>query len=778
MGLKYEIKKITSNINFFIALLMLLISSIVLFEFDISLSENMELSNPQIYVNVEMMSNSKPLEDIQSEIEIYTLIQREIDQGLELTQIEDRYSSSTVSKFFEVKEKYGDNYFKYALLSIKQISMNERVGEYQDYNLKVLEETRELIQRNTGNINSYENSFLKSVERMYTNLKDIDLQEPSNLSVEAYVSSNYREVITLFFILFLVYNLLINDFESDMEDVLTLSSSGKKRLSYNKLLTLGFFMILFVLLNEIVIILYSIIKYGNFDWFINIQNFNILIASPYNLTVFQLVFISLLIKVLNGLIISFLIFSLMSIFENKNIGIILSIALMGFSIFMYYSVHDSSLLRNFKYINLFGLGKAFIMIKNFVYLNFKVIYSSWVVSSLVVSVVLLPLLVLLSHYLFVNFNGVFTLKLSRKGRRKRIFETSSLFKHEFIKSFIMEGNLIVLTLTLIVSICFVYNTSTIETSNYNSSIFNYIDKHGGLIDDELIAYFEHEENRYSRIKTEHDLIVSKYNNGEISDDQYQSHLVEYLPLSQEMTVFNSVLIRLNRSHDYLINTQGYENITAQYNYKNDHSIAIVLMILLILIISNFFAIDRKESEDTIYDVTKQGYKNRSIMKLLLTIIITVVTVIYIYSIYYFIVSNKYGLNYNHIQMANIVNLEVNSIGLNNNPNLLKLSISNYLILIHITRLIGYLFIALVSLIVSKLVRSRAMVILILCFIFVIPSVLFLLGFDAFYFISIFDLISGNMYFRLNGGIVKLVFIASINLMMILLLIINLNQNSD
>ena len=107
-------------------------------------------------------------------------------------------------------------------------------------------------------------------------------------------------------------------------------------------------------------------------------------------------------------------------------------------------------------------------------------------------------------------------------------------------------------------------------------------------------------------------------------------------------------------------------------------------------------------------------------------------------------------------MYNIIDIDVNSLGFKNNPALQAYSISNYLLLVHFARLVGYLFIATIALIVSKHIKERPIVILILCLFFVVPGLLYVIGFDSFYYLRIFDLITGNMYFRYNGDFIKLI----------------------
>ena len=211
----------------------------------------------------------------------------------------------------------------------------------------------------------------KDIKRLFTSV-DVDIKSTSSLAVDAYVSSNYRDIISIFFVLFVVYNLQSNDREADMLDVLSLSKSGKKQLTINKLATLVISLAVFVLLNEILVILYTMLKFGSFDWLTSIQSFTSLISSPFNINLMQMLILGYVIKLLALSVIGLLFFVIISLFEQKNIGMVVSVIIVSLFAFIFYFISDASYLRNLRYINLYGFLMIYTLFKNFIYLHIRI----------------------------------------------------------------------------------------------------------------------------------------------------------------------------------------------------------------------------------------------------------------------------------------------------------------------------------------------------------------------------------------------------------------------
>ena len=243
-----------------------------------------------------------------------------------------------------------------------------------------------------------------------------------------------------------------------------------------------------------------------------------------------------------------------------------------------------------------------------------------------------------------------------------------------------------------------------------------------------------------------------------------------------MNVFESVLNRIKYDREYFINTSGYNKLTSQYNYKYDTIFTFLIITTIIIVVSNFFSIDHRSKEAVVYDISYKGFKSRSKNKLIDSIILAGSLLAFTTLIYYLTIKFKYGLNYNQILLRNIIDLDVNSIGFKNNPSLLELSINQYLLLIFLTRLIGVLFVALSSLFIGYKIKDRSIILLVLSFIFLLPSALVMLGFNFFSNLSVFDLISGNLFYRSNGYLAKLFIVFILVLVLITYFVYIINNN--
>lgn len=752
-----ELAKIIKNKKFILAVFSLFILSILVFELDISQSDNMQLSQTNLYKVIEIEKADQSLKELSEQIKILIQIDEAINSDLDFGIISERYSSNQLDEYLNLKTLYGDDYFKYADKIIKQMQTEASIGDYYTYNQAVLDEIQYLL-GNTKKSNHHQYQYLNRLSNIYENLKTINITKSDNLSIDAYVSSNFQELIILLLVILTAYTLVNVEHESEMIDALSITKKGKKGLSKFKLLALIAFTIFFVIVNEALIVIYTSFKYGSFAWFANIQTYQSLFGSPYNMNVLQFVVYGIGFKILYGILIGSVVYTILSVFDNRVFAVLFVVLILGVSAYQFYGIPDSSVFRNLKYLNLFAFGMYFKLIKSFIFLNFGFISFSWMLSTLVLLISLSIVFLLLGNFLYIKYNAAITFPNLRKHQTKKLFETVMLMWHEGFKFFIMEGNILVLVLFISLFSSLGYQIVNEEISSYSQSINEYIDSHGGLIDDDFNHHFENEIQFYNQVKSNHAKMLSDYNQGEIGEAEFQIYLSEFSSVNYSMNVFESVHNRINFEHDYFINTSGYNRITSQYNYKNDNRIALLIMITLIVIISNAFSLDHRNFEASVYDLSHKGFKGRSTYKIINAIILSTVLVLVSSVIFYLLIKFKFGLNYNHIPLSNIIDLEVNSIGFKNHPNLLQLSINQYFLLVMLTRLVGVAFVGLSSLFVAYKIKDRSIILVVLTFIFILPSILLLLGFEVFRHISVFDLISGNLYYRNTGGFLKLVLV--------------------
>lgn len=775
MILSKEFLKILKDKKYLLTILSLLILSILVFELDLSLSDNMQLSQNRLYTVLEKQADSTSLDVLSEEIAEFIQIDNAINSDIDMEILVDKYSQDQIDEYLNLKTFYGDKYFINATKIIKQIEMLDRVGDYSNYNQEVLEEIEYLLS-NTNKSNRHNYKYLQKLSNIYEKLADTEITKVNNLSVDAYVSANYRELIVLLFMIITAYTLINIEDKSDMFDVLSMSKKGRYTLSKNKLLALLTLATIFTIVNEFLLIVYAMIKFGNFMWLANIQSYHSLISSPYSINVQQLIIYGIGIKILHAILISTFVYGILSVFENKNLAMFIIVLILGIFAYQYYAISDVSTFRNLKYLNLFAFGMYFHLIKNFVFLNLGVASFSWLITTIILLLILSVSLIFISNYLYINYNNIIYIKRFKNTRKKHYLKSTKAFVHEIYKSFVMEGSLLVLALFLLIVGYQSYQVYNEDVSSYSQSVNQYIDKYGGLIDDTFNQHIESEMFYYANIKKQHSQMIAKYNKGEIAEIEYQKYLSEFTAVNYDMNVFESILNRIKYDREYFINTSGYNKLTSQYDYKYDTIFTFLIITTIIIVVSNFFSIDHRSKEAVVYDISYKGFKNRSKSKLINSILLAISLLAFTTFIYYLTIKFKYGLNYNQIPLSNIIDFDVNSIGFKNNPILLELSINQYLLLIFLTRLIGVLFVALSSLFVGYKIKDRSIILLVLSFIFLLPSALVMLGFNFFSNLSVFDLISGNLFYRSNGYLTKLFFVFILVLILITYFVYIINNN--
>ena len=387
MILSKEFLKILKDKKYLLTILSLLILSILVFELDLSLSDNMQLSQNRLYTVLEKQADSTSLDVLSEEIVEFIQIDNAINSDIDMEILVERYSQDQIDEYLSLKTLYGDKYFINATKIIKQIEMLDRVGDYSKYNQEVLEEIEYLL-GNTNKSNRHNYKYLQKLSNIYEKLADIEITKVNNLSVDAYVSANYRELIVLLFMIITAYTLINIEDKSDMFDVLSMSKKGRYTLSKNKLLALLTLSTIFSIVNELLLIIYAMIKFGNFMWLANIQSYHSLISSPYSINVIELVAYGIGIKILHAILISAFVYGIISVFENKNLAMFIVVLILGIFAYQYYAISDVSTFRNLKYLNLFAFGMYFHLIKNFVFLNLGVASFSWLITTITLLLIL------------------------------------------------------------------------------------------------------------------------------------------------------------------------------------------------------------------------------------------------------------------------------------------------------------------------------------------------------------------------------------------------------
>lgn len=142
----------------------------------------------------------------------------------------------------------------------------------------------------------------------------------------------------------------------------------------------------------------------------------------------------------------------------------------------------------------------------------------------------------------------------------------------------MEGNLIIIiiftSIMIVLGICFNNVQETVYTQNVN----DFINEHGGKIDDKLLTFYEEKVLIYKDITDNHEIKVKDFNNGLINEAEYQKHLSEYFEVYGDISIFNRAYKTLNESDEYLIDTSGYNVLLSQYNYRNENIISSALSV--------------------------------------------------------------------------------------------------------------------------------------------------------------------------------------------------------
>lgn len=779
MKLKYELKKILTTNAFLLVALIIIVFSLLLFEVDLSLSNNKQISDTKLYSEVYDEIPKQDLNNLDlaiSKNSKFILIEESLQYVDNINDLVGQYEQSTIDEYLVLSNNNIKNYFIRVDAILRQMRTRINVNDYSDYIDSVLNEAEDLLSYVNPSNNPFRYRYLNGLVSRYTALEDVEISNNNSLAIDAIVSSNYRELTYFVFIFFMVYTAFLVDEKSDMLSVVSITKSGPRSLALNKLSALVIIVSSFIFINEFVLILYAFIKFGPVNPLVSIQSFTSLLTSPFRLNVFQLLTIVLVYKLVYGIFITMLSFFTTALFKNKSSAVFLITIVIGISAFLTFTIKDASALRNFKYLNLYSLSLIYAMLKQFIFLDLRLIHVSFLHLSMIMFVVLTILFTYLAYKTYSDTHlKQLSTKLNIKLKFKKIFESVNIFKHESIKTFMMEGNLIIIIVFISIMLGLGIRFSNVQQTPYNQNVNDFINEHGGKIDAKLLTFYEEKALIYKDITDNHEKMVKDFNNGLVSENDYQKHLSEYFEVYGDISIFNRAYKRLNESDKYLIDTSGYNILLSQYNYQNENLISAALSVLLILVFSNVYSIDKKRSEEELYKITKSSTKNTTKTKLVIGIVFTLIIVSVVYGSYYLLINKNYNLNFNHVAIKNVINLDINSYGFKAYPWLANLSITQFNLLVFVTRIIGFLFLMLTSLFVSKKVGNRTITILLLTFMFIIPAFLYLVGFELFSIVSVFDLIGGTIFYRRGIYMTKIFIVLVLDFILVVYLLVSGNR---
>lgn len=758
---RHELRKALTNKSFQLMTLFFIILSFAVMQIDLKFSELPYISSHELFLTVVEETNDLNKDKA---YEYYEKSKEEFKDYLNIIELEKQgalptnYEEEVVNSYMAIRVDKGEKYFQERFSILNTLTSEYYSINYQDYIDNVIHQ-----------LNNENNSpIIENMKNHYNKLIDTEVERTTSYFLDAVYSQKYMNIVLLIFMMYVVNFMFFIDDDEEMTEIINLTKVGKNRILFIKILA-G--LLIVVILSTITILfntIYLAITFKVPSMLLSIQSFNQYFTSPYKLNIIQFLLSTYLYLIIYLVLNYILLVFFIRILKSRLLALIIYLSFYVLSYFLYIFILDNSIMLTFKFFNLFSFGQIFEILSTYRYFNLGPISATVPTLYIIIMSVLIIIFIIL-----INITTRFETK---DIAVKSLFpvnvykiRTLSLRKHEIIKTFFMEHTAKMLIASIVSVIALLVLIQNIPISEIQKSRIDYINKHGGLITEDMDSFINEEKKYWDEYYNEYYNNSIKYNKGQISDEKFNSITKEYHEQSYDYRTFQQVDKIHSDSKEYFIEKTGYNILFSQYSYKYDNIFSFIVIISIILIFSNIYIIDRKNKENEVYKLTKKSTKLTSKHKWEITMVFTILLITLLSSLVFIIIYSKYSLSYFNAPMKSVINDKINSAGFNKYKFLQEIKIYKYILLVLITRLQGGLFVGLVTIIISRYSRNRIISILMLFSIFIFPAILYLSGFTVFSYLNVFDLISGNLFYRIGDGLIKVVFVAMSNLLLSLFL---------
>lgn len=752
MKLYYEFKKIILSKDFWIIAGIFLIMNVGLILFETNTSSDMRVRHDTKYNEImdtlDSLSVDRKIDYLNDEIEEISKV-NEIEEMLNSGSSINDLSKQDRTLYFRYNDRLKNiSLANYKVLLLSTKTEIENNYSYSDYVISVKEGINNI--KKDPIWKTYSNHKKDSFDKMYMaydNLEKITITENRKLTLDVIASNKTIDIMMVAFVILVVSYVFQSDEKTKMSDIISASKVGYKRISFLKLITSIIIVLLFTFIFYLLFILTSSFRYGFVDLNSSIQSYSTFSTSPYPFTVFQYYIFLISYKVFVYSLIVLIAAIFYRMFSNRRVGIALFCIILVISAILYNVISENSYLYLVKYLNIFGLLQFSEMIKMFIFIEANLLSTLWLNISLLITV--LGIIICLPIYLKLitkrrNFKSSFNF-----SQRLRFYKPKSvsLFFHELYKIMFLNKSFLVLLMGL-----FLITTINIQENNTNvykleKLTIELIEEYGGIKSEDTNKFIAKTSKKYSKQKNLVEDAYSKFNNNKITEKEYNLIVQEYQEQHIERTAFERFKELYESSEEYVIYKKPYDIIFSQYSAKNEIFISLVCIMLLIIILSDIYVIDKVYDEDQIYITTVNGRSVRRNNKIMNSILLVAFLFIASFVIQFLIVQYKYGFESLNAPMTSVLDMEINSEGFIAYPYLQSISLKAYILLINFIRIIGLLFVAVTCILISLLSRNRISAVLVSAVVFFVPSLLHLIGLTFAKYFSVFDVISGNVFVR-------------------------------
>ena len=563
----------------------------------------------------------------------------------------------------------------------------------------------------------------KDFEHLKGNQIEFDISKGVTMATE-FLPTDLIAISGIFIICFL---LITREKETNQLTLVKTMYNGRGRLALSKYMVGVISCVLFsvILYMGNYLVASATYGFGNLDRTIqSISNYQ---GSNLSITVMEYLLYFIVLKAIVYVMLMSLIYFICVASKHTIQIYVVNVVIFVVSAVFYFTLSENSYLALFKYINLFQMMNVASLLGEYRNLNIL----SYPVNSQHVFVIIIPLTTLLFMILGIIMFARQKILHGSKSRfvqliialkqkfNYKLYRHTNLWSHEIFKIMVKGRGLLILLLGFG---AFVYMYSPVKEvflTPYDVYYKQYMMKLEGTVTDKTEDYFTKEMDRLEKIKME-------------SKEEYDDNQETALKFVMERAEYAKGV-----NGGYLLYDKGYGLLTG-LDAQTDMMLAIKVILITLLILAYVWSVEHEDNAIKVIRTTYYGRKRLFRVKFIISLVLLIVVLFVVYGVTIIETLNAYGLRAIDAPAASM-------------PHLSKvpeyISILQYLIIISVIRIIGFVLMVLLIFTISNKAKSMIYSVGISIVVLVLPIILILLNLSIFNFMLITPLLLGNVIYN-------------------------------
>lgn len=757
----YEIRKLTSKRNLLVAILFLLFAIFTFLYMEQLQSTDVMAKHKDLYFIQKTELNGKSLQDKKAWIgkthTFYTQV-KQYEEQLHLSKAfdEDPAAQDVDTDFLSEYQKLLQTDIYTNLNDYLQIyqylhSYYNRITGYEAYLDGILEKT-EFLKNNPMHMTISDEKVkqLELTQKTYEKLRKTSFSDEGFLVFERYVTGSVS-VMICFAWLFIAIIVLQNDETADMTSLITTTKYGRitSRLSKCTVIFITGFLLTMLIEGGYLLLIQGL--YGSINWGASVQSIPSLYTSAFQGDLGLWYGITFLIKIITGFTLAMLFAFLYQCFHKFSI-LIMSMFL-AISYLLVQTISTNSIFRILHYLNFYEISNTHTVFQDFIVFTFR----SYTISL----AELLCICIIICMFLFTAL-FLFTHKMIRipecNVHSLAIVQHTNLLVHEVQKIINNNKFFIVCVLLCVYQGYYVYTiASQRQDSIIEEKVIELYKEYGGVLNPVKKNNIEKQYKMFEEQEAELTKLAAEKEKGIVSEADYQSLLRKSLDQIKDKTAFYTFYKDYQDGREVLVYKKGYQAIFAMNTQERDIQMSILLIASLVFAIHGIYTFDQQKKEYILYETTKKG--RRSICKAKFLVVLMVSIFLFLF----YNLSDAFAFNrlYPMFQWDAPLHAVVPDDWSIATSLPMDLSCMQYACLLYVIRCSGVVLSGYIITLISKKSENLLVSCFLSLFILLFPMILYYNGADFILYVTVFDLVQGNLFLYQNLNFFKYIAIVLI-----------------